>query len=121
MTVGAPDGRQSRKRSPRNRSHIPNVSENPMGRQLPSRSHENIWDEVLTPGPEPRLISSNASCFLIYLFILLCTASQICFPSATPQAKKGGECTSSYALGGFLLDILLFGVTWLQATDTLLN
>lgn len=45
VTVGAPDGRQSRKRSQTNRSHVPNVRENPMGRQLPRRSHENIWEE----------------------------------------------------------------------------
>lgn len=39
--------------------------------------------KILTPGPKPRLVSNNASFFLIYLFILSYTVSIICFPSTT--------------------------------------
>lgn len=73
----------SRKRSQTNHSQVPNFSENPMGMQLPSGSHENIWDEDAHARLKPRLISNNAPVFfLIYLFILSSTTSMICFSSA---------------------------------------
>lgn len=67
-SVGAPVRKLSRKRTQTNHSHVPNFSENPMGMQLPSRSHENIWDEDTHARPQTRLVSNNAS-FFSHLFI----------------------------------------------------
>lgn len=63
-------------RGARNHSQVPNFSENPMGMQLPSGSHENIWDEDAHARLKPRLVVTQCSSFFF---------SSIYLPSHLPQ------------------------------------